>query len=361
MNTTSRFAGSIEEAKLRAGKYRSVDPFPDIAPALLNSADIEDYIAATGMLYPFDPSKLISASYEVPFDGEVYQWDGNVERDIIKIADAGGFTLKQNSIAYVWLNTTFSLPDYIALRFNLVIKHVHKGILLGTGPLVDPGYEGKLLIPLHNLTSNEYRISEGEGLIWIEFTKISSNQRWVGERTQVPRSGRYREMPEDKKNRDVKQFFEKAVQGRPIRSSIPEAVRDSAEKAEEAKKSAQSAAEKSEQIRSETETTIGVIKEEWRSQISRIQWITILASIVAIGSIVVTIILANRSTMQLVQSSIRYVNDVKLEFQTQQKQMKEKIEYLENRVQSYEKDKKQDQKSSQEKDSKLLGAKNKSN
>jgi deoxycytidine triphosphate deaminase len=361
MTSSSRFAKSDEDAKLKYHQHKSRDPFPEIDTALLNSADIEDYVAATGMIYPFDPSKLISASYEVPFDGEVYQWDGKVERDMIKIADTGGFTLKQNSIAYVWLNTTFRLPDYIALRFNLVIKHVHKGILLGTGPLVDPGYEGKLLIPLHNLTSNEYRFSEGEGLIWVEFTKISKNQRWVEEKTQVQRLGQYRPMPQDKKNRDPKYFFEKAVQGRPIRSSIPEAVRNSAEKAEEAKKSAQSAAEKSEQIRMETESKIDTIKEEWRSQISRIQWITILASIVAIGSIVTTVILANRSTMQLVESSIKYVNDVKMEFQTQQKQMLEKMEYLENRIQSYEKDRQQDQKASREKDSELPGTQRKPN
>jgi len=342
MNATSRFAESNEDAKQRYSQYKSRDPFSQIEPALLNSADIEDYVATTGMLYPFDPTKLISASYEVPFDGEVYQWDGEIQSDIIKIADAGGFTLKQNSIAYVWLNTTFRLPDYIALRFNLVIKHVHKGILLGTGPLVDPGYEGKLLIPLHNLTSNEYRISENEGLIWIEFTKISKNERWVENKTQVQRLGQYRPMPEEKKNLHPKYFFERAVQGRPIRSSIPEALRNSALMAENARKSAESAAEKSDQIKKETEARIDTIKEEWRNQISRIQWITILASIVAIGTILITVILANRATMQLVQTSTKYVNDVKSDFQAQQKQLIEKMEYLEKQIHSYERDKRQD-------------------
>jgi hypothetical protein len=45
--------------------------------------------------------------------------------------------------------------------------------LLGTGPLVDPGFHGKLLVPLHNLTSDEYTIRGDEGLIWMEFTKTS--------------------------------------------------------------------------------------------------------------------------------------------------------------------------------------------
>ena len=70
------------------------------------------------------------------------------------------------------------LPEYIAARFNLHIRHVHKGILLGTGPLVDPGFSGNLLIPLHNLTDNEYKLKGGEGIIWIEFTKLSKHDFW---------------------------------------------------------------------------------------------------------------------------------------------------------------------------------------
>ena len=70
------------------------------------------------------------------------------------------------------------LPEYIAARFNLHIRHVHKGILLGTGPLVDPGFFGNLLIPLHNLTNNDYEFVGGEGLIWVEFTKLSEHEFW---------------------------------------------------------------------------------------------------------------------------------------------------------------------------------------
>ena len=50
---------------------------------------------------------------------------------------------------------------------------MHRGLLVGTGPLVDPGFRGKLLIPLHNLTLDAYEIRGDEGLIWVEFTKTS--------------------------------------------------------------------------------------------------------------------------------------------------------------------------------------------
>jgi deoxycytidine triphosphate deaminase len=284
----NRFAQTDDEARDRSVEFKSKDPFPDIESALLNSADIEDYVAATGMIYAFDPQKMISASYEVCLDGKVFRWNSKGEEDFISIEDAGGFTLERNSIAFVHLKTKFRIPDYIALRFNLIIKHVHRGILLGTGPLVDPGFEGNLLIPLHNLTANEYRFSAGEALIWVEFTKISNNQLWANE-TAKERSGQYRSFPDDKKNRDPKYYFENAAGGRPIRSSIPDAIQTSADMAEKARNSAKEAADKAESIR-----------EEAKRQIGRVQWIAIAGSILAIGTILVSIYLGNRLVLQLV-------------------------------------------------------------
>ena len=67
------------------------------------------------------------------------------------------------------------LPNYIAVQFNLRITHVHRGLLLGTGPLVDPGFHGKILIPLHNLTSEKYIIRADEGLINGVYEDLSLN------------------------------------------------------------------------------------------------------------------------------------------------------------------------------------------
>lgn len=47
------FPASDAEAQERFQKTRSEDPFPEIPSALLNSADLLEYIAATGMVHPF--------------------------------------------------------------------------------------------------------------------------------------------------------------------------------------------------------------------------------------------------------------------------------------------------------------------
>lgn len=162
-----------DDAKARAIRFENIDPFPNVPRALLSSFEIADYARVTGMMWPFAEKQLKSASYEVFIGGEVIWWDGKGRRQTKIVKRGTPLVLEANSIVFAQVEPIFRLPNYIAIRFNLRITHVHRGLLLGTGPLVDPGFHGKLLIPLHNLTSTDYAIDTNEALIWIEFTKTS--------------------------------------------------------------------------------------------------------------------------------------------------------------------------------------------
>ena len=169
----------------RNHRYYEFDPFAGkIQPALLNSADIKKYVEKECLIEraDFDMKRLKTASYEMRFLGELYYWSttkcGTLKSRCSKVCYGNAIKLPRNSITYLWMKEKLLLPEYIAARFNLHIRHVHKGILLGTGPLVDPGFFGNLLIPLHNLTNNDYELVGGEGLIWVEFTKLSEHEFW---------------------------------------------------------------------------------------------------------------------------------------------------------------------------------------
>lgn len=220
-----QFVDDEESAHKRFLEFSSKDPLPDVPPALLNSGDIYDYACITSMVFPFDKNndrkKLKSASYEIDFLGYVScvnEETGKVETT--KIKNRKLFTLRKNSIAFLYTETKFFLPNYIAIRFNLKITHVHRGLLLGTGPLVDPGFVGRLLIPLHNLTSEDYIIKGGDGLIWVEFTKLSPHRSW----SQIARrnSADYISFPSRKIDLPIEEYFIKASStGKPANSSIP--------------------------------------------------------------------------------------------------------------------------------------------
>jgi deoxycytidine triphosphate deaminase len=173
--------GNLEEAEQLAKSARLIDPFPKISPSLLNKHDIIKYVSMTGMIFPFDPIDLKSASYEVKTGKEFIRWvrnkDGNLNKEHrYDLSNHEKIPLIRNSITFVDVDATFFIPFYIALRFNLSITHVHRGLLLGTGPLIDPGFNGKIMIPIHNLTNNDYYLKPGSPLIAVEFTKVTSDE-----------------------------------------------------------------------------------------------------------------------------------------------------------------------------------------
>lgn len=227
---STKYAKSDEEAADRAKTWMAEDPFCNIPMALLSAAHIDQYVRATGMIYPFNKKGLKAASYEVKLRGTVVYWgDDKVMRKLeIKDDESHFLALEPNSITFVQVEPTFRLPHYMAIRFNLRIALVHRGLLLGTGPLVDPGFEGRLLIPLHNLTSSKYHLDLSKELIWIEFTKTTY--------TLQPNADYH--FPEGGKNLKPSDYLYKASGGDPILSSIPEAVKVATDRAVEAEKQA---------------------------------------------------------------------------------------------------------------------------
>lgn len=237
------FAETAKEAERRYTAWRCNDPFPSVSSSLLTSAEIADYVSATGMVCPFYPEKLKSASYEVNFKGQVIYWTGDGSKKNHFYEDGEIFTLKRNSIAFVQVEPEFRLPNYIALRFNLKITHVYRGLLLGTGPLVDPGFAGRLFIPLHNLTNDDYEFVSGKGLIWMEFTKLNwpppDANGGSASGDYYPKRGAFVRFPRDKKGNNLDYYLGKASPNRPIRSSLPNDIKESSNAALAAREAAE--------------------------------------------------------------------------------------------------------------------------
>ena len=219
-----------QDAEEKYKKYSSRDPFPDIAPALLNSADIYNYVRETGMIYPFYPEDMSVDTYEVAIGDKIIWWNEEEQKkDMTDLSKAGtSFELKPNSIAFVSLEPYFQIPHYMALSFNLKISHVYKGLLLGTGPLVDPGFVGKLSIPLHNLTANTYIFRHGDKMITMEFTKLSPNEAWENSTSQPLEDVLYKRNW-IKPGRSVDNYIDKALErssDKMVRSSIPHELKE---------------------------------------------------------------------------------------------------------------------------------------
>lgn len=235
-------------------QYKKRDPFPEIDDALLNSVDIVKYCMATGMIEPFSIEKVKGVTYTCHFSGKYFYWDGTSDNLVRRTeADDSELILRPNSITYLEINEILRVPDYLIIRYNLQVTHVYKGLLLGTGPIVDPGFEGRLYIPLHNLTSNEYRVKKGAPLITLEFTKIGRNYSdspWPEtERNSFDFTAIYHQPEEIKPQRGFDAYLLKALTGNElfrttkdnlcVGSSIPEKIKSAEASAQAAKESAE--------------------------------------------------------------------------------------------------------------------------
>lgn len=325
LSSTNRFADSEAEAEARYQRYKSVDPFPTIYPALLNSADVEDYVAATGMIYPFDAHDLKPASHGIRVGGKCVYWDGDRETFALanSSASADGLStktkllLRPNSITFVPVIPEFRLPDYIAMRFNLTIQNVYRGLLLGTGPLVDPGFNGNLWFPLHNLTTEEYAIDADDVIIYAEFTKLSRWRAWHSEHLTHPprRSGSYVEFDPHKlaHRRDIDEYLYHANGGRPVTSSVQSLVKG----VEVLREDAKSAARDAESARA----SVDMVRDTARHRANIIAVLSVAFTIVALAITGYGIYVAitqltdsqHSTVAQLVQSISGAVSDTRSE------------------------------------------------
>lgn len=218
-----------EDAQARWNLCSDDDPFPSVPATILSSEHVKAYAKNATLMHPFYEDKVKAATYEVRPGGQFIRWDPvsnkKVVEDIETLKKSGktSITIPKNSIAFVQLESEFYLPSYIAARFNLRITHVHRGLLLGTGPVVDPGFRGHILIPIHNLTSDDYDIDLTDGIIWVDFTKTS---RAVNLSNSGLEKDAFQPMPPYKIDRAPEYYLEKANQNNPIQSSIPQSIKD---------------------------------------------------------------------------------------------------------------------------------------
>ena len=146
---------------------------------MLASPHIQYLIDKYEIIGGYIEKHLEAASYNMRIGGPVLTWYGGdrLEFTLGETIDANknicnSVDLKPNSLTFVTTIERFQLPRDIIARFNLKSKWVHHGLLLGTGPIVDPQLHGHLLIPVHNFSNQTVTMAYGDEFISVEFTKI---------------------------------------------------------------------------------------------------------------------------------------------------------------------------------------------
>ena len=147
-----------------------VDPYPEFMGMLSSDLIIAYNEALDGrLILPFSEENLKPAAYEMTL-GPLYYLNGEQGR---LTEERPWLSITPNSIVFVSMAERISLPHYIAARFDLAIEFIYQGILLGTGPQVDPGFQGVLSCPLHNISDGVVNLRLGYPFAKIDFAKTS--------------------------------------------------------------------------------------------------------------------------------------------------------------------------------------------
>jgi deoxycytidine triphosphate deaminase len=124
-------------------------------------------VAQPGMIDPFVEDNLKPAAYELTL-GPNFLLEG---KEGVLTPERPWLELPPNSVVFVSMQERLVLPHYIVARFDLAIEFIYQGILLGTGPQVDPGFQGVLSCPLHNISNAPVHLQLGYPFAKIDFAK----------------------------------------------------------------------------------------------------------------------------------------------------------------------------------------------
>lgn len=150
-----------------------IDPDRNSPAGLLLSDRIKFYQEKVNLIFPFDDKFLEPASYTLHAGGEYLIHDEGGKRISGILSSGEKVIIPPNGLIYIRFLEEVNIPHYMIARFNLRVKQVYRGLLLGTGPQVDPGFRGHLGCPLHNFTNEEKVIEFFEKLVTIDFEKTT--------------------------------------------------------------------------------------------------------------------------------------------------------------------------------------------
>ena len=134
---------------------------------------IEYYCNNFRLLDPFLKENLKPAAYElrVGFKYSVagQSHDLNLDQELV---------IPKFEVAVIEILETINMPKFMIGRWNIRTKWAYKGLIWVGGPQVDPGYRGKLLCPIWNLSNADFRVRSGEAIAVMDFaftTPVTTN------------------------------------------------------------------------------------------------------------------------------------------------------------------------------------------
>lgn len=144
---------------------------------------IETYRKGDVLINPFEEGQVQAASYDLRV-GE--QGATTSTRKLVNLREVGYLALEPGDFGVVTVLEEIRMGPQYAGCFGLRSKYARKGLIATTGPQIDPGYHGRLIIGITNLTPKRVSLPYKDDFVSIEFHRLE-------EASSKPYSGPYQD------------------------------------------------------------------------------------------------------------------------------------------------------------------------
>jgi dCTP deaminase len=119
---------------------------------------------------PFEERQIQPASYDLRVGDQGITTSSKKK---VNIKDDGYLLIQPGDFAVVLIHEEIRLgPQYVA-RFGLRSKYARRGLVATTGLQVDPGFDGRLMIGITNLTPKVVSLPHLDDFLSMEFHRLS--------------------------------------------------------------------------------------------------------------------------------------------------------------------------------------------
>lgn len=131
---------------------------------------------ATGLISPFTIENLRGSSYDLTIGEEYYvgQDISGTKLTTEKLEPDQAFWIPPHAVCFILSAETLTLPDYMSAKVSLRMGYIYAGLVLTSQPPFDPGYTGRAIVLLHNLSSESICMRRGARVATIEFFKLNA-------------------------------------------------------------------------------------------------------------------------------------------------------------------------------------------
>lgn len=146
---------------------------------VLSKEDVGWLARTRRLIHPFSTEKMGPCGYDLSVGTSYYLFsedDGDrfVPRSLPEVQPDATFSMPPNSCAFIVTEETVNMPLDLAGQLSLRFGLTKKGIMLSPQAPIDPGYSGKIMMMLYNLSDQPRDFHRGDSFVTITFHQLSA-------------------------------------------------------------------------------------------------------------------------------------------------------------------------------------------